>query len=60
MPYKPVYTTLTLAYRIRSNTVIRNTTLYGLDLRNFVDSAPVDNTIIEGSSNEYKEEIEES
>lgn len=60
MPYKPVRTTLTLAYRIRTNTVIRNTTLYGLDLRNFVDSAPVDNTIIEGSSNEHEEEIEES
>lgn len=49
-----------LAYCIRSNTVIRNTTLYSLDLRNFVDSVPVDNTIIEGSSNEHKEEIEES
>lgn len=52
--------TPTLAYRIRSKTAVRNTTLYGLDLRNFVNSAPVDETILEGTDNEHKEEIEES
>lgn len=51
--------TPTLAYRIRSKIAVYNTTLYGLDLRNFVNSTPVDKAILEGTNNEYKE-IEES